>query len=284
MALLDPITITITRSDNAAKSFSGRPSNSEPFGITELIGFEFPEVEVFTQPRGLGDGVFFTGQRLNGRTVEIHLKQNERYPQDFFDGWNALKSFFNPALTFTVSVDNETSGVTVTRQLNDCRILAADYHMINAGEPNPELIVQMMSSGPLFEGVPQTVNYSGLTDQVHKTITNGGDSPARFSVTLTCTNAGTNTNFIGVVVEDVGLRIMKRDVSAFAVNDEVFIDVENGAYTVNGVTARATQSELPEAFTNWFLQVGGNDFYIGDGEAGTAWNVVVEWREAYLGI
>ncbi len=187
---LDPITITITRSDNAAKSFSGRPTNSEPFGITELIGFEFPEVEVFTQPRGLGDGVFFTGQRLNGRTIEIHLKQNDKFPRDFFDGRNALKSFFNPAMTFTVSVDNATSGVTVTRQLNDCRILAADYHMINAGEPNPELIVQMMSSEPCFTTpVSEALTF---TDNVEQTFTYPGDSEAFVKVELTVVVAGTS--------------------------------------------------------------------------------------------
>lgn len=254
MALLDPITITITRSDNETKSFSGRPSNSEPFGITELIGFEFPEVEVFTQPRGLGDGVFFTGQRLNGRTIEIHLKQNERYPQDFFDGWNALKSFFNPALTFTVSVDNETSGVTVTRQLNDCRILAAEYHMINAGEPNPELIVQMMSPEPCFTA--SVSDAIAFTDDVELTYTYQGDMTTPVMVELTATTAG------GGTVAEVTVNGALWTVAPYfyvPVDSVLLLDPIAGTITYNGHTEGfVIPSEATAVYETWRLVPGTN--------------------------
>ena len=251
---LDPITITITRSDNAAKSFSGRPTSSEPFGITELIGFEFPEVEVFTQPKGLGDGVFFTGQRLNGRAIEIHLKQNDKFPRDFFDGWNALKSFFNPALAFTVSVDNETSGVTVTRQLNDCRILAADYHMINAGEPNPELIVQMMSSESCFTA--SVSDAIAFTDDVELTYTYQGDMTTSVMVELTATAAG------GGTVAEVTVNGAMWTVSPYyyvPVDSVLLLDPIAGTITYNGhVEGFVVPSEATAVYENWRLAPGTN--------------------------
>lgn len=278
---LDPITITITRSDNEAKSFSGRPTNSEPFGITELIGFEFPEVEVFTQPRGLGDGVFFTGQRLNGRTIEIHLKQNERYPQDFFDGWNSLKSFFNPALTFTVSVDNATSGVTVTRQLNDCRILAADYHMINAGEPNPELIVQMMSSDPCFIGAVSDV--LAFTDDVDLSYTYSGDMTAPVMVELTATTAG------GGTVAEVTVNGALWTVAPYfyvPVDSVLLLDPVAGTLSYNGhVDSWYIPSEATAVYENWRLVPGTNANTIKIHQPGTArFTAKLVYDARYLGI
>lgn len=278
---LDPITITITRSDNAAKSFSGRPTNSEPFGITELIGFEFPEVEVFTQPRGLGDGVFFTGQRLNGRTIEIHLKQNERYPQDFFDGWNSLKSFFNPALTFMVSVDNATSGVSVTRQLNDCRILAADYHMINAGEPNPELIVQMMAPEPCFIGAVSDA--LAFTDDVDLSYTYSGDMTAPVTVELTATTAG------GGTVAEVTVNGAKWTVApAFYIplGSVLLLNPTDGTLSYNGhVDDWYVPSEATAVYENWRLVPGTNANTIKIHQPGTArFTAKLVYDARYLGI
>lgn len=278
---LDPITITITRSDNAAKSFSGRPTNSEPFGITELIGFEFPEVEVFTQPKGLGDGVFFTGQRLNGRTIEIHLKQNERYPQDFFDAWNGLKAFFNPTMTFRVSVENTTSGSPVERDLNDCRILAADYHMINAGEPNPELIVQMMASDPCFIGAVSDA--LAFTDDVDLSYTYSGDMTAPVTVELTATTAG------GGTVAEVTVNGAVWTVAPYfyvPVDSVLLLDPIAGTITYNGhVEDFVVPSEATAVYENWRLAPGTNANTIKIHQPGAAqFTAKLVYDARYLGI
>ena len=256
MALLNPITITITRSDNETKSFSGRPSNSEPFGITSLVGFEFPQVEVFTAAKGLGDGVFFTGQRLDGRTVEIHLKQNERYPQDHFDGWNNLKSFFNPMMAFTLEVDNDTSGSTVTRYLNDCRILAAEYQFVNASEPNPELIVQMQSSEPCFTAsVSEALTF---TDNVDQTFTYSGDAETFVQVELTVVS-GSGGQEAEVTVN--GALWTVASWYYISPGDKILLNPEDGTLTRNGQLiglAQAPDSDANAIFLNWRTALGTN--------------------------
>ncbi len=282
MALLDPITITFTRSDNETKSFSGRPSNSEPFGITELIGFEFPEVEVFTQPRGLGDGVFFTGQRLNGRTVEIHLKQNERYPQDFFDGWNGLKSFFNPTFTFQIQVDNSTSGSVVTRYLNDCRLLAAQYQLVNASEPNPELIVQMMAPSAMFEASlkSDTIAY---TDGVPTVYTYPGEARTEPYLNFTCLTTDGSAYF-DVTMNGATARL---DVGqALQVGDLVSIDPQRGTYSLNaGVPFLIDATQAAAVYENWWLIPGtGQNTFTIQSAAGATFEFGVSFFPEYLGI
>lgn len=253
MARLNPIEITLTRSDMTVKTFASRPANGEAFGITELIGFEFPEVEVFTQPRGLGDGVFFTGQRLNGRTVEIHLKQNERYPQDFYSAWYNLKHFFNPSMTFTLQVDNLTAGLS-TSYLFDCRILAAEYHMINASEPNPELIVQMMAPEPCF------VRYHSeailFTDDVDQTFTYSGDVKTFVQVELTATTAGGGT-LAEVTVNGATWTLAPS--YYIPVGSVLLLNPEDGTYEYNGhVDGFFIPSEATAVYQNWRTNLGTN--------------------------
>ena len=235
------------------KTFASGPANGEAFGITELVGFEFPQVEVFTQPKGLGDGVFFTGQRLNGRTIEIHLKQNERYPQDFYSAWYNLKNFFNPSMTFTLQVDNLTAGLS-TSYLYDCRILAAEYHMINASEPNPELIVQMMAPEPCF------VRYSSeeilFTDDVELTYTYQGDMTTPVLVELTATTAG------GGTVAEVTVNGAVWTVAPYfyvPVDSVLLLDPVAGTITYNGhVEGFVIPSEATAVYENWRLVPGTN--------------------------
>lgn len=281
MALLDPISITVTRSDNASKSFSGRPANGEAFGITELVGFEFPEVEVFTSPKGLGDGVFFTGQRLNGRTVEIHLKQNERYPDDFYLAWQLLKNFFNPAHTFTLQVDyTPYTGLTQTRYLNDCRILAAEYHMINASEPNPELIVQMMSPDPFFEEASWSEQIV-YTDNVAVTYTYLGDYKARPHLIFDCTSSNGSLSF------DVTMNGVTWQVStptAIAVGDRITLDPETMGIGVNAPPSPSLVGVANDIYDAWWLNPGtnANTFTI-DGN-GCTFDFFVSYIPRYLGI
>ena len=281
MALLDPITITFTRSDNETKSFSGRPTYSEPFGITELIGFEFPQVEVFTAAKGLGDGVFFTGQRLDGRTIEIHLKQNERYPQDHFDGWNNLKSFFNPMMAFTLQVDNDTSGSTVTRYLNDCRILAAEYQFVNASEPNPELIMQMQSSEPCFTAsVSEALTF---TDNVDQTFTYSGDAETFVCVELTATTGG------GGTVAEVTVNGATWTIAPsynIPVGSVLLLNPEDGSFSYNGhVDGFFIPSEATAVYQNWRTAIGTNANTIKIHQPGTArFTAKLVYNARYLGI
>ena len=283
MALLDPISITITRSDNTSETFSGRPANGEAFGITELVGFEFPEVEVFTAAKGLGDGVFFTGQRLNGRTVEIHLKQNERYPDDFYLAWQLLKNFFNPAHSFKIKVVyTPYTGLTQTRYLNDCRILAADYHMINASEPNPELIVQMMSPNPFFEEASGSEQIF-YTDNVALTYTYIGDYKTRPVLIFKCTNAGDGT----VLSFDVTMNGVQWSVgtpTAISVGDQITLDPETMGIGFNGPPDPDQAGTANVIYEAWWLNPGtnANTFTI-DGN-GCTFTFSVSYTPRYLGI
>ena len=281
MALLDPIYIRLTRSDGEIKDFSGRPSYGEAFGITELVGFEFPEVEVFTAARGLGDGVFFTGQRLNGRTVEIHLKQNERYPQDFYDAWDNLKAFFNPGHTFQIRTawDHDP---TNPRYLGDCRILAADYHMINASEPNPELIVQMMSPDPFFTAIRHSDQVS-YTDNVQLSYTYVGDYKARPYLTFVCTNAGDGT----VLSFDVTMNGAQWSIgtpTAITVGDQITLDPETMGIGFNGPPDPNLVGTANAIYEAWWLNPGTNaNKFIIDGN-GCTFTFSVSCDPRYLGI
>lgn len=289
MAYFNLISTTVTRDDNETFTFSDT-GGATSFGITELVGIEYPEVEVFTQPRGLGDGVFFTGQRFNGRTIEVHAKLASRAPSDLFTGRRAALNFFLADHTFEVSIAviNPLGG-TVQRSLKECRLIAASYPTIDASDTNPDMVLQFMSPNPFFETAPTTVTFSNLAGGVHKTVTSTANVRSRFTVTLTCTSAGNGQNQIGVFWNGVGIAFGNVDSGGnpvnFTVGDVLEIDPETITVTFNGTDQfSGVYTDPNDVYASWFVNPGANDFYIDLFGKTPTFNVDITYAERYHGI
>lgn len=261
---------------------------AEPFAISELVGFEFPEVELFTASRGLGDGVFFTGQRLNGRTVEIHLRQLMRSPKDYYEAWKNLRDFFVPQNSYDVRVYNygapESGGVAVKRALRSCKFLALSYPFVNAGEPNPELIIQMTAESPYFEDFSEEAHAITYPDDTEFTYTYDGAVDTRFLMTLTLTAGG------GAYTLDIwvnGARVEISKATAFVVGDVFVVDPENARFSVNGEWFPAfgtapIYSSVNAFYENWVLRPGANTIRIG-AFSPDKYDVTIDYSTKYMG-
>ena len=72
--------------------------------MTSLEGAEFPQIEVFTEAKGIGDGDLITGRRKGYRTIEVAT-----VPRNYDDGnyrelRRAALFFHNPSFTYDVEI------------------------------------------------------------------------------------------------------------------------------------------------------------------------------------
>ena len=295
MAYFDAVEIVVTRDDNTTFTFTGRPEADDLFGITQVLGIEFPEVEVFTSPKGLGDGVFFTAQRLQPRTVEIHAKLPGRTPADNFKGRRDAIEFFLMSHTYALTVNVTDPGDSLrSRNLNNCRLIAASYPTIDAMDTNPDVVLQFMAPEAYFEATTQsTSTTANLADATYTTVTAGGEFKVRPIIKMTCTATPANVDSISITMPDND--ITSRSVtygygSDFQVGDVIIIDPENGTSNINGTDYELYPGDASALFLDCFLPPGEAVRFAytprsgGAIVTGTKWTVEFKWTERYSGI
>ena len=302
MAFFDAITIDIYRDDLLSPwEFKGKPDGNSgvSFGLTQALGLEFPEMEIFTQPKGLGDGVFFTGQRMQPRTIEIHAKQLGRTPEELFHHRRQIMEYFLMDHEFKIVIEVEDQGTwsTKTRCLNDCKLIAASYPTIDAADTNPEIVLQFLAPDPYFEAPTEsTRTVANLGESVEwTTVGVTGDVKVRPIIKMTCTTTKPNVDYVAITMPELGLYSITvfnyaRTGAYVQVGDVILIDPEAGEILVNG-TNTGHPGDINSIFMKLYLYPNSNNnfaYWTSDTSQttnpGTKWTVEFEWTERFAGI
>lgn len=72
--------------------------------MTSLEGAEFPQIEVFTEAKGVGDGDLITGRRKASRTIEIATVPRNYDDGDYRELRRAALFFHNPSFTYDIEI------------------------------------------------------------------------------------------------------------------------------------------------------------------------------------
>lgn len=288
---MEIIAIKVTRSDGQRFLFE-----SEDWGVCELIGIEFPEVEVFTANRGLGNGALVTGKRKKERTIELHARQRGRfYPRPFAIKRAQLLAFLNPNYTFTLDI----TVLDGTKQAKNCELLAASYPTVQVNEQNPELVVQWMSTeSDLYASEDSQTSFTSSTPMWHvtriyefgggtnifgklelntlQTIYYTGTEPTPIVVTV---RASGYTTGLRVSVDNVVYELEQRLDSG----DVLIIDSENRTVTLNG-TPLAPALIDTQKLRDLLLQVGDNTVEVDTLDGSVEFTAELNYTGRYGGV
>ena len=92
---------------------------SDDWGITSLSGLDFPNIEIFKEDRGFGNGSIITGKRKQARDIDIIVREKNRLYSSL-DRRKAI-GFHNSNYTFDIYV----TYMGVTRIAKDCELQGA---------------------------------------------------------------------------------------------------------------------------------------------------------------
>ena len=280
MADYNPIKLAITRSDGV----TGLDENHDMgFGLTELMGIEYPTPEIFTANKGLGDGAFITGKRLEARTVELHMKAKGRTPAEIFAARRQAMRFFDPNYSFDLAITFDDFGASapVTRTLKDCEITAISLPTVQTDTPQPDLTIQFLAPSAYFEGATHTETE---TDATTWTVTSDADTRSRFVMNITVKSA---TAYILYVTANGGERadIYPPSQSNFYVGDVVTIDTATATVYINGANPYPLPAYAAQPiFDSFWINPGTNTFVITSHPGNSAFDVTIEYTERWLGV
>ncbi|WP_281522486.1 phage distal tail protein [Mogibacterium timidum] len=127
--------------------------------MTSLDGTEFPQIEVFTEAKGIGDGDLITGHRKGSRTVEIATVPRNYNDGDYRELRRAALFFHNPSFTF----DLEITYMRDTKIAKGCAIKGLTFPT-ERYRKNASLKVSYLSPhGELFAIGEEKTNLSNIT-------------------------------------------------------------------------------------------------------------------------
>lgn len=275
MSVYNPITIHITRDDGESLIIN---DTTEVWGIVSIMGLEFPEPEVFTSAKGLGDGVFITGRRLNGRTIEIHLRPRVRYLQELMTQRRRMMQFFEPShsfslLFFVYDTGSGADSATGRGRLPDTVLLAASYPVIQAEGAKEDLVLQFLAENPYFEYPTDSLEvyttvlgdltttefeYAGEGDAIPFVISGEiltAPDPAD-QIYLNYRKAGATTTEAFLFTKSSG---------NFAVGDTFELNTGNATFSVNGESSPIATSQVARIADHWNIGPGTNRFGGGSG-------------------
>lgn len=261
------------------------------FGITEVTGLEFPEIEVFTENKGLGDGAFITGKRLAARTIEVHIKALAEDLVTFTTARGTLAGFFRPSHTFTLEVSRLNFGAGnaetwVTRELQDCELIAASWPTVQTAEWNPEVVLQFLALDPLFKSLTASqYTTTSTTGATTRTVTNNGEHWSWPTIRLDCTTAGAgidgSTWTLEVRLNGHAVKTINPLDYTWHVGDYIVITPENNIREINGSMSYFFDEADPIGLNKaWRLQPGANTLVVKSTKATFA--VTVTWREEFI--
>lgn len=132
---------------------------NDDFMMIKLEGVDFPQLEVFKEPQGLGNGDIITGKRKCSRQIELST-----VPRHYNDGnYGTLRSraifFHNPSYTY----DLEVTYMGNTKVAKDCEITTLSIPT-ERYKKNATLTVSFLSPhSELFAKNTDKTNLSSIT-------------------------------------------------------------------------------------------------------------------------
>lgn len=143
---MNTVNIKSVRSDGLTFEY-----NTDMWGIFNLDGIDAPELEVFTQNVGFGNGTIITGKRKSSREIEVGASM-KLYPANSFDRNSERErviAFHNSNYTYTL----EITYMGRTRLAKGCVILDLDIPTRNIYEPLEISITYLCPDSDLLEDV-----------------------------------------------------------------------------------------------------------------------------------
>lgn len=282
------VQIKAKRSDGQVMTY-----NSDDWGITKMDGLDFPPIEIFTENRGLGNGVIITGKRKDAREIEIEVESkitgnNEISREQFI-------SFHNLNYTYEL----EVTYMGRTRIAKNCELKEAHCANKNIFEPlEGELTflsadadlyadntseTDFLSVDPLWHVTRVytqgggTLAFGVINRSTEKVITYYGSEVAPIIATVTATGLVEGVNVsIGDVKVSVDCTLTEGDV--FVLNSETRLITING---VKVAESKYNYNDLP----NLLMQYGDNIVKItADDEGNIAFDANIEFIGRYGGL
>lgn len=282
------VQIKAKRSDGQVMTY-----NSDDWGITKMDGLDFPPIEIFTENRGLGNGVIITGKRKDAREIEIEVESkitgnNEICREQFI-------SFHNSNHTYEL----EVTYMGRTRIVKNCELKEAlcanknifeplegeltflsadaDLYADNASETDFLSVDPLWHVTRVYTQGGGTLAFGVINRSTEKVITYYGSEVAPIIATVTATGLVEGVNVsIGDVKVSVDCTLTEGDV--FVLNSETRIITVNG---VKVAESKYNYNDLP----NLLMQYGDNIVKItADDEGNIAFDANIEFVGRYGGL
>lgn len=136
----------------------------EDWGVESLTGVDFPEIEIFSEPRGYGNGDIVTGKRKKSRLITFMASFRASDDKYESERRNVL-GFYNSNYTYQL----EVTYLGNTLLAKECELVAANYPSANIYD-SPDLSISLMSPYPdLFADNKETTSFSSVTPMWHWT-------------------------------------------------------------------------------------------------------------------
>lgn len=269
MALHDPIILSFNRDDGESFLYIGGTNTT--WGVVSIMGLEFPEPEIFTTPKGLGEGFFVTGKRLNGRTLEIHLRPRVRYINQLMEARTEAMTFFRPGHVFTINIqayDNIREGRPPTREarLANAELAAVSYPVLQEQGGKEDLVLQFIAPEPYFEALTESeFKYTTTLETFSsRTFTYSGEGIVPFMISAEVIS-GNPTNLVALTFRQAGagsesFQFEKADGSNFVIGDTMALNTETNRFEINGTVAPVEAAALAAIVDHWKVKPGTNAF------------------------
>ena len=257
-----------------------------------LEGVDAPEIEIFKENRGLGNGAIITNLRKKARQVKLVSRLKDMN----VDSTERKKviAFHNASYTYTL----EVTYLDVTRDIKECRLEAFSYPT-GKTHLSPQLTVEFLSpyavlfadftdTEQMFSVMPMWFSdrtyavesyprlYGIEARETEKSIIYNGSEPAPLIVTITA--SGLITENIEIDLNDIVFSV-DCDLES---GDVLKIDAENYDVYKNDVLL-SPSLYTSETFSNMALAIGNNVIKINSGD-NLAFTSEISYTGRYDGI
>jgi hypothetical protein len=282
---MDRILLKSVRSDGRVFNYE-----SDAWGIHSLSGVDFPEIEIFKENKGQGNGVIVTGKRKKEREIDIvarlRKKANNAVDRDQVLGFHNSNYKFDLYITY----------LGTTRIAKNCELTAAKYPTENVFRRSELTVMYMSTEADLFasenvtekmteetalwiwdrdyDGADGSLIFDTIDDIKTKTIEYVGSESAPITVTV---KAKGYSKTIEITVNG---SLFKID-TAMNAGDVLVVDASSFTAKLNGVNVAA--GNITGSYYDLFFDFGDNTFAI-DAAEGGAFETAIDFTGRYGGI
>lgn len=281
------VLVKAVRSDGQVFEYHG-----DDWGIIEIEGIDFPDIEIFKANRGYGNGSIITGKRKASRQIDIKAQEQNQLNNDI-DRAIAI-GFHNSNYTF----DLYLTYMGVTRIARECYLEAASLPNDNVWKRLNLSVSYLHPESDLLGENSDSTNFTATDPMWHVTRAYAPGGSLTFGVINHATSKvlnylGSEDTYVRIRIEANGLvegiNVKVRDVAVhvdvtLGAEDVLEIDSESKTVKLNGADmapALYTGENLP----NLILKYGDNVVSVTADDVGnTAYDAEVTYTGRYGGL
>ncbi|MGO5053649.1 phage distal tail protein [Lachnospiraceae bacterium LCP25S3_G4] len=260
------------------------------YGITEIKGIDYPEIEKFTEKNAVGDGDFKTGERIASREIEFSAKLKDSRLNEI--ARKQVISFFNAKYGFKLYVTYQSNQKWIDAELIGFKCPSANVYK------NIEIAGTFLCLNPYFQSMDNFgKNIAAITPMSgfpYMSIIGKGFNVGiyNFANIVDISNDGDVETFCKAVFTSKGQvvnpKLVKngkyvRVLDTLVANDVVIMDFVNNNITKNGVKSTRLLDRSSQ-FTSMQLDVGDNKISFGADSGDSNLDVTIYYNQQYLGV